>query len=39
MAIRCGLPLVATYNENPVAVCAGDITFELSSAAAALLIL
>ena len=28
------LPLVATYNENPVAVCAGDITFELSSAAA-----
>ena len=25
------LPLVATYNENPVAVCAGDITFELSN--------
>ena len=28
------LPLVATYNENPVAVCAGDITFELSNSAA-----
>ena len=28
------LPLVATYNENPVAVCAGDITFELSNDAA-----
>ena len=28
------LPLIATYNENPVAVCAGDITFELSSSAA-----
>ena len=28
------LPLIATYNENPVAVCAGDITFELSNSAA-----
>ena len=28
------LPLVATYNENPVAINAGDITFELSSSAA-----
>ena len=28
------LPLVATYNENPVAVCADDITFELSNEAA-----
>ena len=28
------LPLVATYNESPVAVCAGDITFELSNSAA-----
>lgn len=28
------LPLIATYNENPVAVCPGDITFELSSSAA-----
>ena len=28
------LPLFATYNENPVAVCPGDITFELSSSAA-----
>ena len=28
------LSLVATYNENPVAVCAGDITFELSNSAA-----
>ena len=28
------LPLIATYNENPVAICAGDITFELSNNAA-----
>ena len=28
------LPLIATYNENPVAICTGDITFELSSSAA-----
>ena len=28
------LPLVATYNENPVAICADDIEFELSNDAA-----
>ena len=28
------LPLVATYNENPVAICAGDIEFGLSNNAA-----
>ena len=28
------LPLVATYNENPVAICANDIEFELSNDAA-----
>ena len=28
------LPLIATYNENPVAVCPNDITFEMSNSAA-----